>query len=126
METTTHPIQLVFDSAPNGYVLSPRARDSLIRFINDLLQGKVEPFELIEAILFSGRVDRHLGGNIRSLQGGSPSLPLSVRVSGPKDLSPQAEPYIKEVMNDNKGAIEDYLEALDPDAFVVSAKRFRK
>lgn len=126
METTTHPIQLVIDGAPNGYVFSPQTRDSLIWYINELLlRGQVEPFKLNEAVYFAGR-GRLLGGNIRSLQAGSPSLPLIVSVEGPKDLSPQADPFIKEVMNENKGAIENYLEDLDPDAFVVSTKRFRK
>ena len=123
METTVHPVQLIFKSVPAGYAFSSRVRASLLRFIGEMLEdGLGGAFELIEASYADIIL---LQSGARFLQAGAyaPSLPLLIRVRGPSDLSNFALPYIIQVLRDNMQDIENFLLSLDGEAFVVSAKR---
>jgi len=111
LEETYNPVQLIFNSAPDGYVMSLEDRESLVQFMNTMLGDILDdPFVLVEAS-YAGRLDQYYN---------KPSLPLIITLRGPSHISPLALSYVIQVIEDNIRAIESFLKRLDAEVFDVS------
>lgn len=146
MRTTEHLVQLALDDVPPGYRFSAKDKASVLRFVKELLEEKMDDrFQLVRVAYADGKRSANVEGMTRGDSeppGGNPSslasahsknkngrslfssrrldsisLPLQVTVKGPDDESDYALSYVMDALDDNMEDLVRKFQSLNWDDF---------